>query len=70
MNNYKNEVDWSDIGLVALENESFVTSSKFNALGAVIEKSNPDQSVFKPEYHQSGRLNRVTLRNCYEITYS
>ena len=59
---YRNEVDWTDIKLVALEDEKFVTSSKFNALGAVIEQFNPDNSIFKPEYHQSGKLNKVKLR--------
>ncbi len=54
---YKEEVDWA--GAEALEDETFSSESIYDALGRVIEQHNPDGSVIKPQFHQSGRLNKM-----------
>lgn len=56
---YKNETDWS--GNDELEPEVFTTENKYDALGRIVWRKNPDDSVERPEFHQSGLLDKVSV---------
>jgi hypothetical protein len=54
---YKNTLDWS--GTVALEIESFTTSTSFDALNRPVTSTMPDNSVVRPVYNDANLLERI-----------
>ncbi|MCP4602363.1 MAG: toxin [Proteobacteria bacterium] len=66
---YKDEVNWPDTNKDALlETETFTSETNYDALGRVKEQHNPDGSIVKPSYHQSGRLNTLDAKLKGETT--
>jgi YD repeat-containing protein len=64
---YKTEADWPDAEAdreALLETEVFTTSTTYDALGRAVQQTNPDTSITRPEYLESGKLDkvRVTLK--------
>jgi len=57
LQNYKNEVDWSNSS--ALEDESFASSTIYDALNRPVTLKTPDQSVIRPTYNEANLLNAV-----------
>jgi RHS repeat-associated protein len=58
---YKGEVNWNNLMAVDLENEIFVTETIYDALGRIASQKNPDESIYKPEYHPSGLLKKLEV---------
>jgi len=68
---YKNEANWPASGEDSLlETETFTSSGTFDALGRVVEAVNPDSSIMKPEFHQSGALDRVDVKLKGDSTFT
>ncbi len=62
---YKYEVSWpSSISSrdALLESDTYTITTITDALGRVKQQTNADGSISKPEYHLSGRLNKVTTK--------
>lgn len=57
LQNYKDNVDWSNAP--ALEDESFASSSTYDALNRPVTLTTPDQSVIRPTYNEANLLNAV-----------
>ncbi|KAN0108657.1 hypothetical protein V8E51_008399 [Hyaloscypha variabilis] len=55
--NYKTLVDWSQI--VALEGETFVSTTTYDALNRIVTAITPDQSVAYRVYNETGRLEQI-----------
>ncbi|MCP4605255.1 MAG: hypothetical protein GY847_32850 [Proteobacteria bacterium] len=58
---YKTEANWPNGGGwgALLEGENHTTRFEYDALGRVILQINPDTSRIKPEYHTSGKLDKI-----------
>jgi RHS repeat-associated protein len=69
---YKTEANWTDAANwnALLDSELFVTDTKTDALGRVLEEDSPDGSRSHPEYHQSGKLNKMEVRLRGENTFT
>jgi RHS repeat-associated protein len=57
LQNYKDDVDWSKSP--ALEDESFTSSTTYDALNRPITLTTPDQSVIRSTYNEANLLNAV-----------
>ncbi|MEP0883709.1 FG-GAP-like repeat-containing protein [Trichocoleus sp. ST-U3] len=57
LQNYKDEVDWAQSP--ALEDESFASSTTYDALNRPVTLTTPDQSVIRPTYNEANLLNAV-----------
>ena len=58
---YKTPVNWAQLPAPATS-ETFTSSSKFDALGRVIEAVAPDGSVTQPRYNEANLLEAVDVR--------
>ena len=56
---YKDLADWSQI--VALESETFIATTTYDALSRVVEATTPDQSVTYRSYNETGRLEQLRV---------
>ncbi len=59
LQNYKDDVDWSKSP--ALEDESFASSTTYDALNRSVTLTTPDQSVMRPSYNEANLLNAVEV---------
>jgi RHS repeat-associated protein len=71
---YKDEANWIDgedwnLLLVGAQRAvpnnfpiKYTTTTQYDALGRVISQDNPDTSNIQPEYHASGKLNKVKAK--------
>lgn len=57
LQNYKDDVDWAQSPV--LEDESFASSTIYDALNRPITLTTPDQSVIRPTYNEANLLNAV-----------
>jgi RHS repeat-associated protein len=57
LQNYKDDVDWAQSP--ALEDESFASSTTYDALNRPVTLTAPDQSVIRPTYNEANLLNAV-----------
>jgi RHS repeat-associated protein len=57
LQNYKDDVDWAQSP--ALEDESFTSSTNYDALNRPITLTAPDQSVIRPTYNEANFLNAI-----------
>jgi RHS repeat-associated protein len=57
--NYKTTLDWS--ASPALEQETFASSSTFDALNRPTSLTTPDQSVYRPTHNQANLLEKVDV---------
>ncbi len=65
--NYKQEADWKDVENIVtthadLEQEAFNSSIKYNAIGEIIEKTDPQNNTHMPVYDIAGRVKQIKLR--------
>lgn len=57
LQNYKDDVDWAQSP--ELEDESFTSSTTYDALNRPVTLTTPDQSVIRPTYNEANLLNAV-----------
>jgi len=57
LQNYKDEVDWAQSP--ALKDESFTSSTTYDALNRPVTLTTPDRSVIRPTYNKANLLNAV-----------
>lgn len=57
LQNYKDDVDWAQFA--ALEDESFASTTTYDALNRPVTLTTPDQSVIRPTYNEANLLNAV-----------
>ncbi len=65
--NYKQEANWQNIESVTtthadLEREVFNSSVRYNALGEIIEKTDPQNNTHSPIYDIAGRVKQIKLK--------
>jgi RHS repeat-associated protein len=68
LQNYKDEVDWTQSS--ALENETFTSSTTYDALNRPVTLTMPDASVIRPTYNEANLLEQVhvNLRGAPTVT--
>ena len=59
---YKTEVNWNDIAATTMEEETFTVTMEYDALGRVVQATQPDGSISQPKYHPSGWLEKVEVQ--------
>ena len=59
---YKNQLDWSQSPMPALEAETFTNTTAYDALNRPISITKPDQSELRPVYNEAGLLEAVDVR--------
>jgi RHS repeat-associated protein len=59
LRNYQDQIDWSQSPV--LENETFSTSSTYDALNRPVTIITPDASVIRPTYNEANLLERLTV---------
>jgi YD repeat-containing protein len=57
LQNYKDDVDWARSP--EQEDESFTSSTTYDALNRPVTLTTPDQSVIRPTYNEANLLNAV-----------
>lgn len=67
---YKAEVNWNDITTTAMENETYLVTLEYDALGRIVKALQPDGSISQPEYHQSGWLQKVEVQLKKEAVFT
>ena len=55
---YKATLDWSSV-TVALERETYTSSTRYDALNRPIEVTAPDNSLIRPTYNEANLLERL-----------
>ncbi|WP_374698698.1 SpvB/TcaC N-terminal domain-containing protein [Wolbachia endosymbiont (group B) of Limnophora tigrina] len=65
--NYKQEADWKDVESIVtthadLESEIFNSSIKYNAIGEIIEKTDPQNNTHSPIYDIAGRAKQIKFK--------
>jgi insecticidal toxin complex protein TccC len=65
--NYKQEANWQNVESITtthadLEREIFNSSVNYNAIGEIIEKTDPQNNVHIPVYDTAGRVKQIKLR--------
>lgn len=65
---YKNTPDWST--QVALESQTYASSTSYDALNRPVTLTSPDNSVIRPAYNEANLLERLegTLRGAANVT--
>lgn len=68
LSNYRDQVDW--LAGPALEEESFITQTSYDALNRPVALTTPDNSVIRPTFNEANLLERVeaNLRGADEAT--
>jgi RHS repeat-associated protein len=66
--NYKQEANWEDSVATHtdLEQEIFSSAIKYNALGEIIEKTDPQNNIHIPVYDIAGRVKQIKLKKTGE----
>ncbi|WP_374699412.1 SpvB/TcaC N-terminal domain-containing protein [Wolbachia endosymbiont (group A) of Limnophora tigrina] len=66
--NYKQEANWEDSVATHtdLEREVFYSSVKYNAIGEIIEKIDPQNNAHTPVYDIAGRVRQIKLKKTGE----
>ena len=59
LRDYKDEVDWGQSPV--LENETFTSSTSYDALNRPVTLTAPDRSVIRPTYNDANLLERLTV---------
>jgi len=59
LKNYKDQVEWSQNP--ALENETFTSSTTYDALNRPVTLTTPDNSAIRPTYNEANLLERVEV---------
>ncbi|WP_353287176.1 SpvB/TcaC N-terminal domain-containing protein [Wolbachia endosymbiont (group B) of Gerris lacustris] len=65
--NYKQEANWQNVESITttyadLEREIFNSSVKYNAIGEIIEKTDPQNNTHSPIYDIAGRVKQIKLK--------
>jgi RHS repeat-associated protein len=58
---YRQTIDWSNIAAVALESETYTTSTTYDALNRPTAVTTPDQSVYRPTFNEANLLEAVDV---------
>jgi RHS repeat-associated protein len=58
--NYKDEIDW--LQSPALEEETFISSTTYDALSRPTSATTPDSSVYRPTFDEANLLEKVDVR--------
>jgi RHS repeat-associated protein len=68
---YQNEANWVDGNnwSLLLNEETFILETRYDALGRVTLQKNPDGSETRPEFHQSGKINKIDVKLKAETGY-
>ncbi|WP_264707925.1 SpvB/TcaC N-terminal domain-containing protein [Wolbachia endosymbiont (group B) of Agriphila straminella] len=65
--NYKQEADWKSVESIVtahadLEQEVFNSTAQYNALGEIVEKTDPQSNAHIPIYDIAGRVKQIKLK--------